>query len=343
MKRFLSLVTAIIMVFALALPVMATESVADTTSSVAETTDGATTVTAPTAIFSGETQKVKIPGSSTSFTAPSELKVVTFASPESELSEVGITRANFVANNYVFFAYSTNDEYPVYFQMTRSKDDYSKYIKDYKRLSASERQAMVDDALNMIEFDQYTYTQTQAYSDAEFTKYAGMQCLKTTAADTSSKTIEFSTVKNGYSYNIMYSYNESMAASDIAAIENMVNSLKVSNPVDVTSILLYVALALIVLLIAAFVMLYIRFTALNGVFMSMIEECECCDDECECCEHDHDEADEENEAEENAEGFDDSDFAEPYTVSDSTDDDSSEDEVSVDEVDSEETETSEEE
>lgn len=349
MKRLTALIVSLLMVFTLAMPVWATESddtasvAADTTASDVVSADGTTesqdgttegdgttdTATPAAAVFSGSTQKVKVPGSSISFTMPSELKYITYASPESELSDVGISRESFLANNYVFFVYSEDESNPVYFQMTRSKNDYSKYIKDYKRLSSADKQSMIDDALSIVEYNQYTYTQSIAYTDAEFVKLAGMQCLKKTGSD---GTIELTTVKNGYTYNITYSYNDTMAASDITLIENMVKSLKVANPIDVTSVLLYVALALIVLLIAAFVVLYIKFTALNSVFMSMFEEC--CDDECECgcCGHDDEEdeeeiaeAEDEDDAENEKKSFDDSDFAEPYNVSDTADEQDTED------------------
>lgn len=223
------------------------------------TTNDSQVVPAQTASLSGSTKLANIKGHNTSFLRPEEMTLVTMYSPESELTEVfgsTVTGSTFASYGYVFFAY--NEDYSIVFQMVRNEDSYSKSVGNYSSLSAAQKEDIVNSKLA-----------AEGTSSAEFVKYAGMNCIKTVAQSENNVQVTYQSVKDGQFYDIICYYNSAADSTTLGTVEKMINSLKTGKVLDINTVVNYALIAVVILLMVAFVLLYIKTVKLSKVIRAI--------------------------------------------------------------------------
>ncbi|MDR1563465.1 MAG: acid shock protein [Oscillospiraceae bacterium] len=255
-----------------------------------------TPVAATDSFKTADVKVQKLPGG-ISIKKPAEMHYVTLSSPESAYSDIGASRSAFSSAGYLLLGYDETQTTVI--QVIRATNEYTKALGSYKKLSKEEKTEMETDAKALLDYT----TGASKYTEVGFTNYAGLYCFKKVSVSGTANTVVYEGIKGGDLYEITYRYDSStLSAADVKVIEDVINSLKISTvnlaSISTSDILLYAALALIVLLAAAVVLLYLQLTKLKN---SLVE-----------IDEDEEIVTEVTENSEETEEFSDEDFAEPY-------------------------------
>lgn len=194
------------------------------------------------------------------FSLPTGFECVTLTSSSDDISIFGVSKSDFISYGYI--AYGVNEASSSYYYLTRTQDEYTKHIKDYKNLSKDELKELASEMSGTIDQN----TQTPAYDSAVAVKINGRNFIKTVASNATATTevtvVEYTTLIDGYSYKVAYIYPKSLSEASVKNFTDTINNVKFGFSFNSATICSYAALVLGVISLLISIILFTKVSKL---------------------------------------------------------------------------------